>query len=573
MEQALEARPPVAAERLAEPLKQVTNLMQQPAVKRALPFLFVLALVGAAALAWVMLVTPPQRTLFAGLPDADKQAVMQALTTAGIKNSMNDAGDITVAEDDYHKARMALAAQDLPKAAPGGYDILDKLPMGVSRAVEGERMRQARETELAKSIEEIDAVAEARVHLAMPESTVFVRDNGSPSASVMVKLQPGRTLSDSQVRSIVNLVASSVPGMKAEGVTVVDQMGALLSAAGSDGSGTSAGDALIDYQSRVEDKYREQLNKLLTPLLGAGNFSAEIQASVDLNEASATSELYDKDGGGLRLEQGSYTTPQGGADAAGGIPGALSNSVPPPSALVTPTPSPTGTGVAGGAPGAGTPLVKSSENFTRSYDLGRQVKVTRDQPGKVTRLSVAVLLRDPDTGKSRTPAEIQQITQLVRAAVGYDATRGDQVTVISRKFSTDVTDVPKLAWYEQPWVPMVMRNGTALLIALLVLMLGVRPLLSAMFPSLAAKKKKKKKGDEEAEAPVLAPREATEAAALIPPPEEEGAVQASAPVVSMEMLESARSYDERVGLVRGFTRDNPARAALAVRDMIQADAR
>lgn len=573
MEQAIEARPPVVAERFAEPLKQVTGMLQQPAFKRALPFLIVVALVGAVALAWVMLVTPPQRTLFAGLPDADKQAVMTALTTAGIKSSMNDAGDITVAEDDYHKARMTLAAQDLPKAAPGGYDILDKLPMGVSRAVEGERMRQARETELAKTIEEIDAVTEARVHLAMPESTVFVRDNAAPSASVMVKLTPGRTLSDSQVRSIVNLVASSVPGMKAEGVTVVDQMGALLSAAGSGSGGTSAGDALIDYQSRVEGKYREQLTKLLTPLLGAGNFSAEIQASVDLDESSATSELYDKDGSGLKLEQGSYTTPGGDGASAGGIPGALSNSVPPPSAVVTPTPTPTptGTAVAGGAPAPGTPLVKSSENFTRSYDLGRQVKVTRDQPGKVTRLSVAVLLRDPDTGKSRTPAEIQQITQLVRAAVGYDATRGDQVTVISRKFSTDVTDMPKAAWYEQPWVPMVMRNGTALLIALLVLMLGVRPLLGAMFPGMK-KKKKGKKGAEDSETPAL-PREATVAAALAPPADDEAAVEASAPVVSMEMLESARSYDERVGLVRGFTRDNPARAALAVRDMIQADGR
>lgn len=565
MEQAIEPRPPVSAERLAAPLKQVSGLLHQPAVKRAMPFLFVVGLIGAAVLAWTVLVTPPQRVLFSGLPDADKGSVAAALTTAGITNRFNSAGDITVDEDDYHRARMLLASQDLPKAAPGGYDILDKLPMGVSRAVEGERMRQARETELAKSIEEIDAVAEARVHLAMPENTVFVRDNASPSASVIVKLQPGRTLSDSQVRSIVNLVASSVPGMKAESVTIVDQMGALLSAAGSS-SGGSAGDALIDYQTRVEDKYREQLNKLLTPLLGPGNFSAEIQADVDLDESFATSELFDKDGSAIKLEQGSYTTPDGAkGDAAGGIPGALSNAVPPPSALVrpTPTPSPSGTPAPGGQAGAGAvpPLVKSSENFTRSYDLGRQVKVTRDAPGAVTRLSVAVLLRDPDTGKPRSPVEIKQINDLVRAAVGFNAARGDQVTVISRKFSSSVTDQPKPAWYEAEWVPMVMRNGTALLIALLVLIFGVRPMVKGFL---------RKKADPE---PATAPRLAQAVSALAPPPETEEGQKASDPVVSMEMLETARSYDDRVALVRGFTRDNPARAALAVRDMIQADAK
>ncbi|RYY35254.1 MAG: flagellar M-ring protein FliF, partial [Sphingomonadales bacterium] len=177
---------PVSAPRggMANPLRQMGDIFAQPAVKRSLPLVFMLGLIAAAALAWMALSTPPQRVLFANLPESDKAAVAQALDAANIANGIDGSGSITVAEDNYHKARMLLAGQDLPKAAPGGYALLDNLPMGASRAVEGERLRQARETELARSIGAIDTVAEARVHLATPEASVFVRDKAEPSASV-----------------------------------------------------------------------------------------------------------------------------------------------------------------------------------------------------------------------------------------------------------------------------------------------------------------------------------------------------------------------------------------------------
>ena len=271
MSTALTTTTALTPERFANPLQQIRSVMGQPAVRRSLPMALMIGLIGAAALAWMALSTPTQKTLFTGLPDADKAAVTAALDQANIKSRVDEGtGALTVGEEDYSKARMLLAGQGLPKAAPGGYAILDSLPMGVSRAVEGERLRQARETELAKSIEEIDAVADARVHLAMPESTVFVRDNAAPSASVILKLQGGRSLSDAQVQSIVNLVASSVPGMKPESVTIVDQLGALLSQPG--GAGDPAGDQRLEVQRKVEEKYRTQLTQLLTPLVGAGNF-------------------------------------------------------------------------------------------------------------------------------------------------------------------------------------------------------------------------------------------------------------------------------------------------------------
>ncbi len=528
----------------ANPLKQLGDIFAQPAVKRSLPLIFMLGLIGAAALAWMMLSTPPQRVLFANLPESDKAAVAQALDAASIANGIDGSGSITVAEDDYHKARMLLAGQDLPKAAPGGYALLDNMPMGASRAVEGERLRQARETELARSIGAIDTVAEARVHLATPEASVFVRDKAEPSASVIVKLQPGRTLSDAQVRSIVNLVASSVPGMKPDAVTIVDQLGELLSKSGQE---SSAGDARIDFQNRVEDKVRQQLVTLLTPLLGAGNFSAEVQAEVDLDENQATRESYDKEGTVVRAEQGNWTgAPRDGAGAPGGIPGALSNVPPPPSTVATPTPgAPAQPGQS--ATPAAAPGMKQSDSFTRTYSNGREVSVTRNMPGSIKRLSVAVLLRE-EPGKPRGQVEIRQIDELVKATVGYKAERQDQVTVVSRKFSTNAAaEAEGIPFYETPWFAMVARNVTALVIALLVLLLGVRPLARALM------------------------RRRDDARVAGAPMGAADGVQLPTPVSPQMLAGSGLSLGDRVGLVRDFTRENPARAALAVRDMIRTE--
>jgi flagellar M-ring protein FliF len=552
MSTSLATTPPALPERFANPLQQVRGVLAQPAVRRSLPMILMIALIGAAALAWMSLSSAPQKPLFTGLPDADKAAVTTALQAGGIASTIDEGtGALTVAEEDYSRARMLLAGQGLPKAAPGGYALLDQLPMGVSRAVEGERLRQARETELARSIQEIDAVAEARVHLATPEQSVFVRDQSAPSASVIVKLQAGRSLSDAQVSSIINLVASSVPGMKPDAVTIVDQLGALLSKSGGADAGEAAGDKRIAFQRRVEEKYRQQLAKLLTPLYGAGNFTAEVQAEVNLDETQATRESYDKQGA-LRAETGSWTGNQkDGATTPGGIPGALSNTPPPASTLEQPQPA-TGTGgetrpVAGGP---GLNPEKQSDNYQRAYDLGREVSVTRNAPGSVRRLSVAVLLREPDKGR-RTGAEVQQVTDLVKSAVGYDAGRQDQVTVISRKVAGPdaAATVAGPAWYDNAWLPVLARNATAVLIALLVLFLGVRPLAKALM----------KKREDATAGPQMLSVGADGMAVAAP--------------VGLDQLSGAKAMDERLGAVRGFTRDNPARAALAVRDMIKADAK
>jgi len=545
MSTALTTTAPAMPERFANPLQQIRGVMAQPAVRRSAPMALMVGLVAAAGLAWATLSTPTQKTLFSGMADADKAAVVSSLEQANIAAHVDDGtGAVTVDEDDYSRARMLLASQGLPKAAPGGYAILDQLPMGVSRAVEGERLRQARESELSRSIQEIDAVAEARVHLATPEASVFVRDKAEPSASVIVKLNAGRSLSDAQVSSIVNLVASSVPGMKPDAVTIVDQAGALLTRAGGRDAAGAASDERLDVQNRVEDKYRQQLVQLLTPLLGQGNFSAEVQAEVNLDETQATRESYDKQGS-LRAETGNWTGNQATPATPGGIPGALSNTPPPASTLQVPTPAVGASGSPQPVAGGGAPdPAKQSDQYQRAYDLGREVSVTRAAPGSVKRLSVAVVLREPEKGR-RTAMEVNQITDLVKSAVGFDANRQDQVTVISKKFAGAAVDADAgPAWYDNSWLPVLARNGTAIVIALLVLFLGVRPLAKALM---------KKREDAPTSAPALP-----------------GMAQVAAPV-SLDQLEQSRGYDERIGAVRGFTRDNPARAALAVRDMIKAD--
>ena len=451
------------------PLERLRSLSGQPLVRRALPWLIGAGALGAVALTWSLLAPAPQRILYSDLDDGERAGVVASLDKAGIAYAIdNQTGTLTVGQDDLYKARMLVAA-DGGLANPDPTTALDNLPLGASRTMEGEHLRAARERELMLTIQEIDGVESVRVHLAEANKSVFVRDAAPPTASVMVRMAKGRQLADGQVAAVVNLVAGSVPGMSIDAVRVVDQRGRLLS------QGGSLDADRLELQGRMEDKLRAQLDTLLTPMLGLGNFTSEIQVELDMDQVTLARESYDKNGV-IRSESQAQSQASGGAQGqAGGVPGQLSNT-PPPATIARPGAPQAGTPAAAAAAPAGAP-VNGESSATRTYELGREVSVANTSPGKLKRISVAVAISQA-TMKKAKPADLEQIKALVSAAMGVDPARGDQIQVMVRAFEP-VEDV-SLAFYETQWFAMVVRSVVALIAVLLVRLMGVRPLIRAL---------------------------------------------------------------------------------------------
>jgi flagellar M-ring protein FliF len=526
----------------AAPFAVAQDFMRQPAVVRALPAMAMAGAIGIAALAWFTFQSAPQSPLYSGLADADKAAVAEALQSSGIGFTLDQSsGMLSVDTDRLHEARMMLAGQGLPKALPSGDSLIASLPMGSSRAVEGETLRSAREADLARTIEAINSVRTARVHLAMAEPSVFVRDNKPAAASVMLTLQDGRSLAEAQVQAIRHLVASSVPGLAAGDVSVIDQSGALLSAQ----NGGDAENRTFQLQMQMEERYRQALIALLAPMIGQGNFSVEVNADVDMTESQATRETYPENDRALRSEEGNKTSSERAQQQAVGIPGALSNQ-PPPAAQIANTP--------GGAQPVPVQIGgESAENFARTFDNGREISVTHQPQGQLRRVSVAVALRQVKGAKALSEAELAKIENLVKGAVGFSAERGDQVAISQRPF-VEAKEAEVAIW-DAPWFWPLVRQGGALFAALLAFLLIGRPFIKAM----KAKAAKREAREAELEAQLL-----SVAAPANTTPE-----TAAARTVTLEMIEAAPSYEARANLVRAFVRQDSARAAQVVRQLMQ----
>lgn len=434
----------------------------QPAVRKALPWFAGLAAVGMAVLLWAALAPAPQRILYSSLGDADRAGVVGALEAASINYTIDNAtGALTVGADDLYRARMVVASDGALATPETGQDLIDALPMGASRTLEGDRLQAAQERDLMLTIREIDGVESVRVHLARAERSVFVRDNLPPTASVMVRMARGRQLSASQVTAIANLVAASVPGLSIDAVRIVDQHGRLLS----DPKGAESD--RLELQTRMEAKLRSQVDQLLAPMIGAENFSSEIQVALDMNEVTSARESYDKDGA-VRRET-TQTSTMAAQGAAVGVPGVLSNTPPPAPEAVEGAPE--------GGPAAGAAPEVGESSATRTYELGREVAVSNVAPGSVKRLSVAVAINQ-DVLEGAKPADIKKFEDLVAAAVGADTARGDTVAVIVRPFDPPVAEEPP--FWEAPWFAMVVRNLVALICVVLVLLFVARPIVRAL---------------------------------------------------------------------------------------------
>ncbi|WP_298335302.1 flagellar basal-body MS-ring/collar protein FliF [uncultured Erythrobacter sp.] len=452
----------------------------QPAFKRALPGLIGLAAVASVAAVYLMIATPPQRILSSTLNDAERAAAVQALQSDGIAYTVDTStGILTVAESDFYRARGVLATNAGIASSEGANAMLDSIPLGSSRTMEGERVRLARERELMLTIREIDGVESVRVHLATPERSVFVRENNPPTASVMLRLGRGGSLSKSQVEAIINLVAGSVPGMTPDMVRVVDQNGRLLSAPREDTL-----DGLL-LQREFEAKLQEQVASLLTPLLGEGNFSSQVQAELVREEVTSARETYDQEGS-VRSESERNSSRMAAA-GPGGIPGAATNTPPPDPELVEGPPNPREDAQ------LAQQVPRDTESAVqRNYELGREVAVTSSRPGGLVKLSVAIAVSQ-EAIEAAAPMTPEQLQSLVSAAVGADEARGDQVQVVVGAF--DNTEVPPLAFYEQGWFAQVLRIVAGLIAVLLVLLLAVRPLIKAVKGPSDAKNKNGKNGE------------------------------------------------------------------------------
>jgi flagellar M-ring protein FliF len=463
--------------------------------------------IGFAVVLWSQ--QPDYRPLVSSLAGMDTKQVMDTLATANISYSVEpNSGALLVKAEDLSRARLALASAGVVQNDGNvGFEILDKdQGLGTSQFMEATRYRRGLEGELARTISSLNGIKAARVHLAIPKSSVFVRDERKPTASVLVEMYGGRTLDPGQVMAIVNLVATSIPEMDKSGVTVVDQKGNLLSDQSNNSELAMAGKQ-FDYTRRMETMLTQRVQSILQPVLGNDRYKAEVSAMVDFSAVESTSEQFNPDQPALRSEQ-STTEQRSSSSGPSGVPGALSNQPPAPATAPQTT--------AGGAAGAaaaiqpGQPLVDSNgqqimdpatgqpmlapypadkrQQSTKNFELDRSISHTRQQQGRLQRLSVAVVVDDQAklnaaNGEiTHTPwaaEDLARFTRLVQDAVGYDASRGDSVTVINAPFAPDAGEViPSIPFYSQPWFWDVVKQALGVLF-ILVLVFGVlRPVLN-----------------------------------------------------------------------------------------------
>jgi flagellar M-ring protein FliF len=487
-----------------DPFKQFTR---NPATRQLLLLVAVAAAValGVAVVLWSR--GPNYGLLYAGLEQKDAAAITQELQATNTPYKLgSDGSSIMAPAADLSALRLKLAARGLPQgsaasSAPPGGDS----PFGMSDLAERTRYQQLLETDLGSTIGGLQSVRAARVHLALPKPSAFIRDNRPASASVLITLYPGRQLDAGQVAAIVHLVAASVPDLDARQVSVIDQQGRLLTT--DPDSPGAVGDNRLRLSTRIENTYAQRIEELLTPLVGPGRVRAQVYADLDFSQTEKATETFDHDHPALRSEQPS--SERSSADAGpGGVPGALSNQ-PPNNIVAQPTaakPVPgkaaatattTTTTAAAAAPGA------SSSSATRNYELDRTISHVSDPAGRLARLTVAVVLdnkvaagtvdgKDSDGNPAKTvpftAQELQHLTELTKNAVGFDAARGDSVSVINQSFQRgpDIDALPSTPLWERPGAMDLLKQGLGVLIALLVAFGLLRPLLKGLLRGEAA---------------------------------------------------------------------------------------
>ena len=544
-------------------VSQVSRIYSQPAFQRSLPTVvaFTVAIVGLCA--YIFFQQPTRSTLYAGLPEAEKSRVLEALTNSGVAVTMDPVtGDILVPTENYHSARMTLAAQGLPSAAATGYDALDTIQMGSSRSVEAARLKQSQEMELARSISEIDLIQSARVHLAIPDKEVFVRNSADPTASVFVQLARGRSLSRTQVEAILHLVSSSIPNLNKGNVSVIDQNGNLLSRS-SDSPESQLSNAQLEHRVKLEDIYRSRVISLLTPIVGAGNVNAQINLDIDFTRSEVTEEIVDPKGNALRSEQN--TSDQTMESKARGIPGAIANT-PPPAAQLNTTSS----------NASDKPEMRSqSTSEVKNYEVSRTVSSTFKPTNVIRKINAAVLVReqtitDIETGlevtRTMTEGELLRIEKLVIDTIGVDADRGDSLTVSSAPFINKLSDGVSIHWFEKPFVRSAISQLGFVFILGIVIIGIVRPLINRILVPATVPGLYGVAGDEDDIG--IDTVEVVEGESL---EDIKAKLKPKKAAISAEMLDTANTYDDKVAVIRMIVSDEAGRVSNVFKAMMSRD--
>ncbi|NWG86535.1 MAG: flagellar M-ring protein FliF [Hydrogenophilaceae bacterium] len=442
----------------ATPEQSFSNLAQRfnelPITRKFAILVSLAAAIALVAGLFMWARTPDYRVLFSNLSERDGGSVVTALQQMNIPYKMAEgSGAILVPAEQVYDLRFRLASQGLPRGGAVGFELMDNAKLGMTQFQEQVTYQRALEGELARTIQALSPVESARVHLAIPKPSVFIRDKQAPSASVLVSLYPGRVLDVAQVNAIVHMVSSSVPELTADNVTVVDQAGRLLSVKTDASSLKGLNANQLDYLREIEAYYAKRVESIVSPIVGEGNVRAEVRADLDFSESESTSESYRPNPAAeqqaVRSRQ-SVQSINGDGGQAAGIPGALTNQPPGPATAPLAAQAGANAGAATGQGQAGSGSRR--EENTINFELDRTIRHVKEPLGRVKRLSVAVVVnyRQQEEGqaaKPLAPEELQQVTNLVREAMGFNQERGDTVNVVNAAFTeTKVEPVETPLW-------------------------------------------------------------------------------------------------------------------------------
>jgi flagellar M-ring protein FliF len=552
-------------------------VINQPSVRRVLPLIVMLAVMVLFGLTYAWMSTTPYRPVMPGLQEADQQAAFESLKTSDFKPKIDSTtGQLTVPSDRFHEARIFLASQGLPKAGATGLDGLkDQSSMTTSQFMEQVKVNAAMEQELARSIMQIGSVQGARVHLATPKQSVFVRDRTPPKASVVLAPYPGRAVSASQVQAIVHLVSSSVPYLTPDHVTVVDNVGKLMTESATEQK-LGLTSAQEQHKQQMEEVLRNRIMQILSPMVGEANVRSQVNLSLDFTQTESTTEDFDNRDKGPRTRSEVLAEDRAAVRAAEGIPGSLAN---------TPPPTPTTTTNTQVDPTKGQSESNNtlSSRSTRNFELDRTVRHVRSASGGIRKVSVAVIVNErpapppadgaaaePNAPKSVpfTPQEIEQMQQVVRGVVGFDQARGDNVSVVPARFEAPAP-LETIPWYIENKVQSGLTSALIAISFIVFMLIVVRPIMRNITMAKAIAEEEKAKAamaDGELSAEDMRMIQIGEGESL---EEIKAKLKPKKSSISIDMLDTANTYDDKVALIRMLVAEDSGRVANVLKGMIK----